>query len=134
MRVRGFVRYMDDSVWWTDDRASARSALDAAEVFLDERLGLTVKQPVRVGRSGDGLMFCGFRILPGRLLLSRRRKRRYAALRAAAETDFLAGDRTMAGLQSAYAGALALTVHADAAAWRREQMRRRPVAAALAAL
>jgi hypothetical protein len=38
------------------------------------------------------------------------------------------------GLQSAYASALALTVHADAAGWRREQLRRQPLEPALEAL
>ena len=84
-RVPGFVRYMDDLIWWTDDRAAARAAVDVARCYLAEALHLQVKQPVRVGRSRYGLSFCGFRILPGRLLLSRRRRRRYAALRNGAE-------------------------------------------------
>lgn len=132
--VRGLVRYMDDIVVWTPDRAAARQALAAARGFLAERLRLEVKPPVRVGRSRDGLSFCGYRILPGRLLLSRRRRRRYAALRDRAERAWLAGETDARGLQAAYASALALTVHADAAGWRRGQLRRRPLEPALAAL
>jgi hypothetical protein len=37
-------------------------------------------------------------------------------------------------LQACYAAAHAITVQADAVAWRREQLRRRPVAAPLCAL
>lgn len=132
--VRGLVRYMDDVVWWTADRASARAAYDDARSYLADALHLAVKQPVRIGRSRHGLGFCGFRILPGRLLLSRRRKRRYAALRRAAEHAWQANMRDARGLQSAYAGALALTAHADAAAWRREQLRRAPLEAAIEAV
>jgi retron-type reverse transcriptase len=29
-RVRGFVRYMDDLVWWANDRTAIRSALSSA--------------------------------------------------------------------------------------------------------
>ena len=133
-RLAGFVRYMDDLVWWTDDRAAARTACDVARRYLAETLHLEVKQPVRIGRSRDGLNFCGYRILPGRLLLSRRRRRRYAVLRKDAEQAWRDGRIDGQGLQSAYASALALTVHADATTWRQEQLRRHPVEPALEGL
>ena len=133
-RVRGFVRYMDDLAWWTEDRAAARAALDCARDYLADRLHLAVKHPVRVGRTRHGLTFCGFRILPSRTLLSRRRRQRYAALRQRAERAWQQGWIDGPGLQSAYASALALTLHADALSWRREQLRRRPVEPALEAL
>jgi retron-type reverse transcriptase len=132
--VPGFVRYMDDLVWWTDSRAAGRAALDSARHYLAGTLHLEVKQPVRIGRTRDGLNFCGFRLLPGRTLLSRRRRRCYTALRQHAERACLDGQIGGLGLQSAYACALALTVHADAAQWRREQLRRRPVEPTLEAL
>jgi RNA-directed DNA polymerase len=133
-RVPGFVRYMDDLVWWTGDRAGARDALDRVRLYLATELRLSVKQPVRIARTRDGLSFCGFRILPGRTLLSRRRRKRYAALRQHAERAWRDELIDGPGLQSAYAGALALTLHADAAGWRREQLRRHPVEPALEAL
>lgn len=129
--VRGYVRYMDDAVWWTDSRAAARAAYGVARAYLEETLRLEVKQPVRIGRSREGLSLCGFRVLPSRLRLSRRRRRRYAMLRRRAERAWLDGRTDAHELQAAYAGALALTVHADAAAWRRAQLRRRPVEPAL---
>jgi len=133
-KVGGMVRYMDDLVWWTRDRVSARAVLDRMRAFLGERLGLAVKTPVRVDRSVHGLPFCGFRILPGRLLMSRRRRRRYGELRRRAEREALAGQLDGPGLQAAFASALALTLHADSAAWRREQLRRVPVDPALEAI
>jgi len=133
-RVRGYVRYMDDAVWWSNDRALVTAALDVARPLLADSLHLEIKQPVRIGRSATGLMFCGFRIMPQRALLSRRRKRRYATLRRAAETAWQRQEINVHGLQAAYAGALALTVHADATAWRREQLRRLPLEGDLAAL
>ena len=133
-RVRGFVRYMDDLVWWTDDRAAARAALATAHNYLAETLRLDVKLPVRVGRSREGISFCGYRILPGRLLLSRRRRHRYRVIRKAAEQSWQDCKIDGRGLQSAYSTALALTVHADAAAWRRAELRRRPLEPELLAL
>lgn len=114
--------------------ASARAALASVRSFLSERLRLTVKSPARVGHSRYGLMFCGYRVLPGRLMLSRRRRRRYGALRREAERSALEGRLDARGLQSAYASALGLTAHVDASAWRREQLRRSPVDPVLEAL
>jgi RNA-directed DNA polymerase len=74
--VRGYVRYMDDMVWWCDDRASARAALAIVRDYLADRLRLTVKVPVRIGQSRHGLNFLGFRVLPDRLQMSRRRRQR----------------------------------------------------------
>ncbi len=59
--MRGLVRYMDDLVWWGDERVSVRAALDQARVFTKERLFLDIKAPVQMGRSSDGLSLCGFR-------------------------------------------------------------------------
>jgi len=130
-RVRGMVRYMDDVVWWGDDRSAVRDVLARSTAFLAEDLGLAVKAPVRVARSCDGLSFCGFRILPRRLLLSRRCRRRYRELRAQAERAFLNGRIDSLQLQAALASALAVTSHADATAWRQEELRRRPLDRAL---
>lgn len=133
-RVRGLVRYMDDLVWWGEDRSGVREALAAARDYAAERLALTVKEPVLLGRSRAGLSLCGYRILPGRLLLSRRRKRRYAECRRQWEDAWLAGHIDARALQAGYAGALAITCHAGAAAWRRAQLQRTPVAHGLEAL
>jgi uncharacterized protein len=86
---------------------------------------------VQIGRSADGVSFCGYRVLPGALLLSRRRRRRYAECRRKWERAFQAGAIDAATLQAGYASALAITAHADAAGWRREQLRRAPLEANL---
>ncbi len=130
-RVRGVVRYMDDVVWWGDDKATVRETLDRVRRFAASELRLEVKETVQIGRSRDGVAFCGYRILPGRLLLSRRRKRRYADARAQWEDAFAAGRIDDVTLQARVADALAVTAQADAAAWRREQLRRRPLAGAV---
>ena len=96
--MRGFVRYMDDAVWWTEHRMSARAAHEVARGYLADTLHLEVKGAARVGRSSDGLSFCGFRILPDRLLLSRRRKRRYCHLRNDAGARLAARRNRRAGV------------------------------------
>lgn len=133
-RVRGLVRYMDDLLWWGEDRTAVERALDAARAFTEQRLALTIKEPARIGRSRDGVAFCGFRILPDRLLLSRRRKRRYQQSRRQGEQAFLEGAIGPLTLQAGYASAVAITLPADAAGWRRRQLVRQPLVGALAEL
>jgi hypothetical protein len=111
-----------------DDKAQARQTLQAAETYIGERLRLAIKQPPRIGRCCQGTLFCGYRVLPGRLLLSRRRKRRYSERRRYWENAFIQGRIDTLKLQAGYASVYGITAHADATAWRREQLRRRPLA------
>ncbi len=124
--VRGLVRYMDDLLWCCDSKEQARRSLQEVCLFLAETLKLAVKEPPRIGQSRCGTLFCGFRVLPGCLLLSRRRKRRYIERRRYWENRYAQGKISVEKLQAGYAAILGMTVHADALVWRREQLRRKP--------
>ncbi len=126
LRVRGIVRYMDDVVWWVDDRTRAKETLRAAREQAREALGLTVKDSTQIQRSSKGLTLCGFRILPGALRLTARRKRRYRAARERWESAYKAGLIDETTLQAGYMSALAITLHAEARSFRLEQLERVP--------
>ncbi|MEZ5084653.1 MAG: reverse transcriptase domain-containing protein [Bacteroidales bacterium] len=130
-RVSGMVRYMDDVVWWGQSREQVRTALDAARTHTHSALHLGIKSPVQVGRSEQGVLFCGYRILPGALRLSRRRKRRYIEGRRRWETAFLHGAIDEKQLQAGYAAVLGMTLHADAVVWRQKQLQQQPLATEL---
>jgi hypothetical protein len=121
---------MDDTVWWCDGKNAVEAVFGEALEFARRDLLLEVKLPAFFGRSRHGLSFCGFRILPGALLLSRRRKQRYA-FRRQHEDAYRDGRASALQLQAGYASALALAVQADAVSWRREQLRRQPLASEL---
>ena len=125
LRVPGYVRYMDDLVWWCRSRAEARETFEQVRAFAADQRGLELKPP-QIGRADAGVTFLGYRVLPGTLRLSLRRRRRYAAARQRWEARYAAGDIDALALQRGYASALAITAHADATAWRREQHRRVP--------
>ncbi len=59
---------------------------------------------------------------------------RYSQCRRQWEGAYAGGLIDARTLQAGYAGALAITLHTDAAAWRREQLRRVPLAGALSEL
>lgn len=126
LRVRAMVRYMDDVVWWCDTREEAVSALVTVRAWVAEHRRLAIKPGVIVSRSSQGLPFLGFRVLPGTLQLLRRRRRRYVEARERWEARWLAGAIDADELQAGGTAALAITAHANAVGWRREQLRRRP--------
>jgi len=126
LQVQGVVRYMDDVVAWCESRQRAREVLASVRDFVREHLGLELRPSSQIQRSACGLSFLGFRVLPGTRRLSRRRRRRYAQARLGLEASFARGAIDARGLQAGSSAALAITAHADAAAWCREQLRRRP--------
>ncbi len=134
LKARGMVRYMDDTVWWADSKEAVRSQLGAVAGFLRSERGLEIKQLARIGRSADGISYCGFRVLPGAILLSRRRRRRYAETRARWELAFEEGRTDAGGLQAGYASALGMTTASNSVSWRKEQLRRVPLGGAAASV
>lgn len=124
--VRGMVRYMDNVLWWCGSAEEARETLDRARDFAHRERALELKPDARIGRSASGVTFLGFRVTAGALRLSLRRRRRYRAARARWERAYTAGRIGARALQDGYAAALAVTAHADAAAWRRAELRARP--------
>jgi len=127
VRALGMVRYMDDVVWWCRSQAEAEQGLESARQYLRRELALEIKASARIVPSYAGLKFCGFHIFRSMLRLSKRRRRRYAAARARWESAYrlyLIDERS---LQQGYASANAITAHADALGFRREQLRRVPV-------
>jgi RNA-directed DNA polymerase len=129
--VSGMVRYMDDIVWWADSKEEVREGLAAVSEFLRRERLLDVKVPGVIGRSSGGISFCGFRISPGSIRLSRRRRQRYAAVWARWEGAYRDGRIGTLELQAGYASALGMTIAADARSWRAEQLRRVPLGAEL---
>lgn len=122
----GHVRYMDDVIWWCETRAEAKASLRAARDWLHEERQLSIKGQYQINRSVAGVNFCGFRILPGVLRLSLRRRKRYAEKRAEYERAYQLGLLGELELQQGYSSVLATTRHGDTLSWRKEQLRRRP--------
>ena len=126
MKVRGYVRYLDDAVWWCESRAAAKASLAAVRAFVPETLGLTLHDDAYVQGSTRGLSFLGFRVYPGRLHLSKRRRARFRAARRAWETAHTLRLIDAEQLQRGMDSALAIVQHADARSFLREEWLRRP--------
>ncbi len=124
--VRAHVRYMDDIIWWCDTKADAQSTLALVREYAAEKRLLNIKDSVQINRSSHGVTYCGYRILPGDMRLTRRRRRQYQVRRKAWEAAYLSGVIDERKLQNAYAAVHGVTAHADSLAWRKENLRRHP--------
>ena len=120
--VRGYVRYMDDMLCWFDSKAAALRTLSELGEFLRDHLALKLKANSQVNRTERGLSFCGHRIFPAIIRLTKRRQRLYRSACIRWERRFLEGEIDAFALQCGYASAFSITKHADALEWRRSRM------------
>ncbi len=121
-QVRAHVRYMDDIVWWGDDRDSVRQVTDELRTWLHDARRLQLKAGVQIGRSAQGLTYCGARILRGARRLTRRKQTRYRQGCARLEAAWDQGEIDAAALQRGYAAVLAPTRHSDSRSWRQRHL------------
>jgi len=119
--VNGYVRYMDDMVWWCQSRQHCEEVLSEVDSVL-EPLDLVLKSSTVAKPSRDGFRFCGYRILPGRVLLSRRGRRSIRSRLAEAEAAFSRETITERELQRMVDSILACARHADGQIWKRRMV------------
>jgi hypothetical protein len=125
-KVGAMVRYMDDVIWWGRSKEDVMAVLARAHCYLKDQLALEVKPSIQVNRCELGVPFCGYRVLPGGLRLTRRKKRRYGDKRGYWEQLFKDGDVDAVALQRAYDSILSMVVHGHSTGWRRAQLVRFP--------
>ena len=88
LRVKGYVRYMDDCLFFGSDKRALKEVLESIRAFLETRLALQLKPNTQLNRCRRGIPFLGFRLFPFRIRLSARHRRgfvdkfrRYEAMR-----------------------------------------------------
>ncbi len=77
LRIRGYVRYMDDIVIWGESRSGLKAVLTIGSQFLTGELGLALKPTAFINRTTHGLDFLGARLFPSHMILNRRSRVRY---------------------------------------------------------
>jgi RNA-directed DNA polymerase len=77
LRIRAYVRYMDDMVIWGKSRAELNEVLATSSRFLAEGLGLAFKPTPFINRTSHGMDFLGARLFPTHMILNRRSRVRY---------------------------------------------------------
>lgn len=119
-KVMAHTRYMDDTLFWCSSRQEARECMDQVREFVKDRLRLGVKEQVtQINPSHQGITFCGYRVFPGRIGLTRRKKKRYRMMKEKWETLFKAGLIDEYRLQQGFASVQGAVALADAGGWIR---------------
>ena len=120
-KVSGYVRYMDDMVWWCESKEACDNVLsDTAKVLALSKLVLKVGTVSKQSR--NGFTFCGFRILPGRVLMSRRGRSRIRSQVTCAENAFACGLIDELELQRQVDSVMSPTQHAQSEVWLRRSL------------
>ncbi|WP_051676878.1 RNA-directed DNA polymerase [Maridesulfovibrio frigidus] len=122
LRVKCHVRYMDDVIWWCRSREEAKLTLLAAREFLQDFLVLQCNEKaVQINRSSHGVTYCGYRVLPGSVRLTPRKRCRYSQLRRINEIAFQRGEISGIELQQLYASLSAVMNQAASLGWRSKE-------------
>ena len=75
MQVKGYVRYMDDVLLFSNTMQEIKDILHTAKRFLEEELLLTLKEET-IGKTASGVPFLGFLLKPQGIYLSQKKKKR----------------------------------------------------------
>ena len=76
LRVKGYVRYMDDMLLWGSSRQSLVQIQRHCESFVEKELGLVFKTS-QIRRANQGINFLGCRLFESHIELNRRSKLRW---------------------------------------------------------
>ncbi|MEM9942777.1 MAG: reverse transcriptase/maturase family protein [Planctomycetota bacterium] len=76
LRCKGYVRYMDDFVLWSDDRTVLVDWHVEVKRWLRENLALELKNMSQPQKSRSGVNFLGCQIFPGFVALNQRNRKR----------------------------------------------------------
>ncbi len=116
--IQAHCRYMDDFLFWSNDKAELNQFKHHLTEFLDCYLALNSK-PALLQRTDIGLLFCGVHIKPFKLKPSQRRRRRYASSVVKWEQHYRSGEIDGFQLQRAYDSAKTILLPADDLVFRK---------------
>jgi RNA-directed DNA polymerase len=96
----GYLRYMDDLACWADDKATLFTLATDLREFLNQRLGLMLKEErTLIAPVSEGMPLLGWRVYPGLLRQQGRRLHRQRRLLKRREAEFQRGEISAEQLQ-----------------------------------
>ncbi|MBM4311953.1 MAG: reverse transcriptase [Deltaproteobacteria bacterium] len=124
LRIKPYVRYMDNFILWSEDRRVLKESLRAIGGFLRERLALTLNDDICLNQTAGGMNFLGYRVFANIIRLSKRSKKRFSDKFRAYEACFLNGEWSEQVLQKHMQPLIAFAQYAHADNFRRNVIER----------
>ena len=118
LRIKAYVRYMDDMVLWHDDKDVLKRARGAIQTYLQQEMKLELKPPL-LNSCARGVPFLGYVVLPFNIRLSLRSRRRFVKKLRGLEENYHTGKWSEAACQRKILPLLAFTRHANTLAFRK---------------
>ena len=94
LAVKGYIRYMDDFLLFSDDKGQLWECLMKMREYLRQELQLVIKDNYLVAPVGQGVTFVGFRIYPSLIRLDRNKWVRFMRKVRQREGEYIRGDIT----------------------------------------
>ncbi len=118
LRIRGYLRYMDDMILWSSYKEQLLEAGYALQTFIKAHLLMTLK-PFCLNRSEKGLPCLGFIVFPGKILLDAQSRTRYRRKMKLCYDGLCDGTLTQHAFAAQVMALVAHTEHADSCGFRR---------------
>ncbi|MBF0229448.1 MAG: group II intron reverse transcriptase domain-containing protein [Desulfamplus sp.] len=77
-KIKGYVRYMDDFILFSEDKSVLKTELREIECFLKDHLELTLKKNIQLNKISLGIPFLGFRVFPNHTRLLPQSMKRFS--------------------------------------------------------
>lgn len=121
LRVKGYLRYMDDFICFADDKARLHEFLKEIRGFTGDVLKLELKEKaLRIAPVSDGVLFLGFRVYPNLIRIQRVNLVRFRRKLKRKEAAYQEGRLSREELIESTASMIAHLSHADATALLRK--------------
>ena len=125
LRVRGYIRYMDDFLVFADNKPALHATLATIRTFVQQVLLLELKDEVmRLAPVTQGIPFLGFRIFPGLVRLEAKKWARFRQRIRELEGQYICGMMGEETLARSVASMIGHVRHANALAARRSYFAR----------
>jgi len=124
LRIKGYVRYMDDFLVFGRNRQELRAGLEVIRAFLAEELGLRLKEGVQLKPSRAGVSFLGYRVFPDKVSLTRRSRERFIMRFQKYEGQLADGVLSETEAARRMQAVIGFTEWADAAGFRRAALKK----------
>jgi RNA-directed DNA polymerase len=125
LRVRGYIRYMDDFLVFADNKPALHATLATIRTFVQQVLLLEIKDEVmRLAPVTQGISFLGFRIFPGLVRLEAKKWARFRQRIRELEVQYMCGMMHEETLARSVASMIGHVQHANSLAARRSYFAR----------